>query len=177
MKRVSPLRRFCRIPIRIHKSCRIPVAEAHVDAIDRTPTSVLNTEWNSFVFIPILALDIPISPNTAESHRSSVIRANLRRLSRSFSDPDIIYQQLPCHQARRATSSSENRRSHINTKLMLNDVNGAIRVVASDDTVLEVTPYVLQSLRLKHPPQPQDSLTPTLPADNIAVSADQNKVI
>ena len=147
LKRISQLRRFYRSPIRIPKSCRISVAEA----IDRTITSASNTHWNNFVCFPILALGVPISPNNAGSSLSSIIRTNLKRLTQSPFDQSTLCQQLPCHQARRESSPSENLRSHVNTKLMLNDIKAAIRVVSSDDTVLEVTPEVLQALILKHP--------------------------
>ena len=60
---------------------------------------------------------------------------------------------------------------------MLNDVKEAIRVVASDDTVLEATPEVLQALRLMHPSELEDSVTPIIPADNIVAIADQKKTI
>ena len=70
-----------------------------------------------------------------------------------------------------------NLRSHVNTKLMLNDIKAAIRVVSSDDTVLQVTPEVLQALILRHPSEPEDSVTPIVPAENIAVTADENKII
>ena len=177
LKRISQLRRFYRIPIRIPKSCRIPVAAALSEAIDRTITSASNTDWISLVFFPILALGVPISPNTACSSLSSVINANLRRLTQSPFDPSTLCQQLPCHQARIKSSSSENLRSHINTKLMLSDVSAAIRVVSSDDTVLEVTSDVLQALILGHPSEPEDSVTPIIPAENIAVIADEKKII
>ena len=177
LKRVSQLRRFYRIPIRIPKSCRIPVAEALAEAIDRTITSASNTDWNNFVSFPILALGVPISPNNAGSSLSSVIRAILKRLTQSPFDPSTLCQQLPCHQARRESSPSENLRSLVNTKLMLNDIKAAIRVVSSDDTVLEVTPGVLQALILKHPSEPEDSVTPIVPAENIAVTADEKKII
>ena len=173
LKRISQLRRFYRIPIRIPKSCRIPVAAA----IDRTITSASNTDWNNFVSFPILALGVPISPNNAGSSLSSVIRANLKRLTQSPFDPSTLCQQLPCHQARRESSPSENLRSHVNTKPMLNDIKAAIRVVSSDDTVLEVTPEVLQSLILRQPSEPEDSVTPIIPAENIAVTADEKKII
>ena len=77
LKRISQLRRFYRIPI------RIPVAEALANAIDRTITSASNTDWNNFVSFPILALGVPISPSNAGSSLSSVIRANLKRLTQS----------------------------------------------------------------------------------------------
>ena len=177
LKRISQLRRFYRIPIRIPKSCRIPVAEALAEAIDRTITSASNTDWNNFVCFPIPALGVPISPNNAGSSLSSVIRANLKRLTQSPFDPSTLCQQLPCHQARRESSPSDNLRSHVNTKLMLNDIKAAIRVVSSDDTVLEVTPEVLQALIHKHPSEPEDSVTTIIPAENIAVTADEKKII
>ena len=77
LKRISQLRRFYRIPI------RIPVAEALANAIDRTITSASNTDWNNFVSFPILALGVPISPSNAGSSLSSVIRTNLKRLTQS----------------------------------------------------------------------------------------------
>ena len=39
---------------------------------------------------------------------------------------------------------------------MLNDIKAAIRVVSSDDTVLEVTLKVLQVLMLRHPSEAED---------------------
>ena len=60
---------------------------------------------------------------------------------------------------------------------MRNDLKAAIRLVASDNAVLEVTPGVLKSHGHTHHPEPGDSLAPIKPADDIAVSADQNKVI
>ena len=60
---------------------------------------------------------------------------------------------------------------------MLSDVKAAIRDVSSDDTVLEVTPEVLQALLLRHPSEPEDSVTPIIPAENIAVTADEKKII
>ena len=177
LKRISQLRRFYRIPIRIPKSYRISVAVALAEAIDRTITSASNTDWNNLVSFPILALGVPISPNNAGSSLSSVIRENLKRLAQSPFDPSTFCQQLPCHQARRESSPSENLRSHKNTKPMLNDIKTTIRVVSSDDAVLEVTPVVLQALMLKHPSEPEDSVTPIIPAENIAVTADEKKII
>ena len=60
---------------------------------------------------------------------------------------------------------------------MLNDEKAAIRVFSSDDNVLEVTPEVLQALMLIHPPEPEDSVTPIIPVEDIAVIADEKKII
>ena len=173
LKRISQLRRFYRIHFRIPKSCLIPVAEA----IDRTITLASNTDRINLVCFPILALDVPISPNTAGSSLSSVIHANLRRLTQSPFDPSTLCQQLPCPKSRKESSSSENLRTHINCKIFLSDVKAAIRVVASDDNVLEVSSEVLQALILRHKSEQEDSVTPIIPADNIAVTADEKKTI
>ena len=60
---------------------------------------------------------------------------------------------------------------------MLDDIIAATRVVSSDTTVLEDTPEVLQALIPKHPSEPEDSVTPIIPAENIAVTADEKKII
>ena len=106
LKTISQLRRFYRIPIRIPKSCRIPVAEALTEAIDRMITSASNTDWNNFLCFPILALGVPIIPSNAGSSLSSVIRGNMKRLTQSPFDPSTLCQQLPCHQARRESCQS-----------------------------------------------------------------------
>ena len=49
--------------------------------------------------------------------------------------------------------------------------------MSSDNTVLEVIPEVLQALMPKHPSEPEDSVTPIVPAENIAVNADEKKII
>ena len=128
--------------LRIMRSCRIPVTEALAGAIDRTITLSSNTDWNNFVSFPILALGVPISPSNAGSSLSSVIRANLKQLTQSPFDTSTLCQQLPCHQDRRESSPSEKLRSLINTKQMLSDVKADMRVVSSDDNVLEVTTVV-----------------------------------
>ena len=133
LKRISQLRRFYRIPI------RIPVAEALAKRLTgRSPRLRIRT-GTIFVSFPVLALGVPISPSNTGSSLPSVIRANLKRLTQSPFDLSTLCQYWPCHQARRESSPSENLRSHVNTKLMLNDIKAAIRVVSSDDTVLEVT--------------------------------------
>ena len=46
--------------------------------------------------------------------------------------------------------------ARVNAKLMEGDVAAAVRVVASDDTVLHPTPEVLSTLQSKHPSPPVD---------------------
>ena len=60
---------------------------------------------------------------------------------------------------------------------MFNDVKADIRVVSSDDTVLEVTPEVLHAIMLMHPSEAEDSMTPIIQVENIAVTADDKKII
>ena len=60
--------------------------------------------------------------------------------------------------------------------MSLGDVSAAIRVITSDDTVLDVTPDVLRALRLKHQDVPTDADFPPLPADINDFSASENDV-
>ena len=46
--------------------------------------------------------------------------------------------------------------ARVNAKLMEGDVAAAVRVVASDDTVLHSTPEILSTLQSKHPSPPVD---------------------
>ena len=115
LKLISQLRCFHRIPIRILKSCRIPIA----DVIYRTLTSVLNIDWNSLVFLLILTLGVLISTNTAGSSLSLLSSVTTLTISLLSRHP---LPTVACLQTRRETSSSKKLRSNIITKLMLNDI-------------------------------------------------------
>ena len=99
---------------RIQKSYRIPVAEALADAIDRTLTSVSNTEWNGLVFFPSFyhaLFGLIGTPKYAGSFLSSVICANLRRLTRPL--PILTHSASSC----RVIKFAE-RRPHLRTSAL-----------------------------------------------------------
>ena len=98
-------------------------------------------------------------------HRTSKtaqkIHDNLRRhLLTSSTD-------IPCQSGQLNHSPSYNRRPSaidnqkclrqlVNRHLSVNDVRAAVRAVASDDTLCDITPDVLESLQSRHPPAPSN---------------------
>ena len=48
----------------------------------------------------------------------------------------------------------------VNSKLLVGDVTAAVRIIASDDSVITPTSEVVTALRLKHPPAPLDLRPP-----------------
>ena len=48
----------------------------------------------------------------------------------------------------------------VNSKLLVGDVTAAVRIIASDDSVITPTSVVETALRLKHPPSPLDLRPP-----------------
>ena len=71
-------------------------------------------------------------------------------------------------------SPTQSLQSNFHRTLLLDK---AIRVAASDDTILGVTPEILGALRLKHPDAHADANFPPLPADINGFSASENDVV
>ena len=74
-------------------------------------------------------------------------------------------------------ASTQSLRSLVHRKLSLGDVLAAIGVIASNDTVNDVTPEVLRAFHLKHPDAHADADFPPLPADINGFSASENDVV
>ena len=51
-------------------------------------------------------------------------------------------------------------RKMVNSKLLVGDVTAAVRIIASDDSVITPTSEFVTALRLKHPPTPLDLRPP-----------------
>ena len=51
-------------------------------------------------------------------------------------------------------------RKMVNSKLLVGNVTAAVRIIASDDSVITPTSEVVTALRLKHPPTPLDLRPP-----------------
>ena len=55
-----------------------------------------------------------------------------------------------------AIDNQKHLRQLVNCHLSVNDVPAAVRAVASDDILCDITPDVLESLQSKHPPAPSN---------------------
>ena len=93
---------------------------------------------------------------------ASILRSNQSKLNSSLpawrvASPTFSYVS--------SMSPTHSVRSLVHRKLSLGDASTAIRVIASDDTVLDITPEVLRVLRHKKPDALADADFSTFPTD------------
>ena len=50
----------------------------------------------------------------------------------------------------------------VNSKFLVGDLTAAVRIIASDDSVITPTAEVVNALRLRHPPSPLDLRPPLI---------------
>ena len=83
----------------------------------------------------------------------------------SFNIPDVN----PSSSYRNKHNSNSKLRKAVNSKLAQDDVSAAVRLIASDDTLLEPYPEYLEVIRSKHPHAPLDlePITTFNPEDSI----------
>ena len=177
--RLHELRSVACIPKCIPKAARIQAADALSSTINEALVSNGADDWNRLVFFAPLALGL---------YRSKEVKCSLasrlkKRISAFRDNPDLHKTTFPDDIASSPVTSpstatdrdaSSQLRARVNSKLMEGDVSAAIRVLASDDTVVHPTPEVLTALRLKHPDAPAD-IRPITPPDgppNLTVSED-----
>ena len=86
--------------------------------------------------------------------RASTIRSNILKFDSSLPTWTVSSPTIP-HASN--MSPTQSLRTLVHRKLSLDDVSAVIHVMASDDTVLDVTLEVLRALRLKHPDVPTDA--------------------
>ena len=70
----------------------------------------------------------------------------------AFNIPDVN----PSSSSRNNHNSNSKLRKAVNSKLPQGDVSAAVRLIASDDTLLEPCPEILEVIRSKHPQAPSD---------------------
>ena len=65
----------------------------------------------------------------------------------------------------------------VNSKLLVGDVTAAVRIIASDDSVIIPTSDVVSALRLKHPPSPLDLRPPPTETASYTSSVSEEEVM
>ena len=66
----------------------------------------------------------------------------------------------------------------VNSNLLVGDVTAAVRIIASDDSVITPTSEVVTALRLKHPPTPLDLRPPpTEPVSQISSVSEEEVMV
>ena len=160
-----------RVILRIPKSCRIQAASALSDTINNALLSQTPLSWTKLFFFAMEVFGIPTqSDNHRTSKTAQVIHDNLRRhlLTSSTDIPCQLWQlnNSPSYNRRPSAIDNQKRlRQLVNRHLSVNDVRAAVRAVASDDILCDITPDVLESLRSKHPPAPSNIEIIPIPID------------
>ena len=115
-----------------------------------------------------------IPTQSGNDHRTSkkalVIHDDLRRhlLTSSTDIPCQLWQLNHSPSYNRRASAIDNQRrlnQLVNRHLSVNHVPAAVRAVASDYILCDITPDVLESLRSKHPPAPSNIEIIHIPTD------------
>ena len=123
------------------------------------------------IFLAIEMFGIPTQ--SGKDHISSKtvqkISDNLRRhLLTSSTDAPCPLWQLnhppSCNRCPSAIDSKQRFRHLVNRHLFDSDVPAAVRTVASDDILCDITADVLESLQSKHPPAPSNIEVMSIPA-------------
>ena len=65
----------------------------------------------------------------------------------------------------------------VNSKLLVGDVTAAVRIIASDDSLITPTSEVVTALRLKHPPSPLSLRHPPTEPVSQALSVSEEEVM
>ena len=102
---------------------------------------------------------------------ASIVRSSLLKFDSSFATWIVSSPTIP-HVSNMSTTQS--LRSFVHRKLSLGDMSAAIRVMASDDTILDVTPEVLCPIHHKHPGAPADADFPPFPPDINGFTSGEN---
>ncbi|CAE1298725.1 unnamed protein product [Acanthosepion pharaonis] len=157
LRATSLLRQFRKVPLKIHKSVRIPAADALATAIDQALNMNSSLEGDHLFFFATLMLGI--SYNKDPTSCVSPIMKNNISLFNSSKINATEFSNLSNHNRFHPSSTvddSKRLRALINAKLIEGDVSAAVRVLASSDTILSTTPELLTALRRNHPEPSSD---------------------
>ena len=156
----------------IPRSCRIQAASALSDTINNALSSQTPLSWTKIFFSAMEMIGIPTQ--SGNDHRTSKtaekIRDNLRRhfFTSSTDTPCPIWQLNHSPSYNRRSSAMDNKQrlcQLVYRHLSVNDVPAAVRTIASDDILCDITPNVLENLQSKHPPAPSNIKIIPIPTD------------
>ena len=152
-------RKTSKIPLKIPKGARITAAAALADIIERALVSY-DHSWERLTCFATAALSTYSSSNT-QSRQS--LTAAMKTNIGQFADRPISFADdlavLPKKTSRPPPCATDFRKM-VNSKLLVGDVTAAVRIIASDHSVITPTSEVVTALRLKHPPSPLDLCPP-----------------
>ena len=141
------------------KGARITAAAALADIIERALVGY-DHSWKRLTCFATAALSTSSSSSTqSRQSLTAAMKTNIGQFAdrlTSFAD-DLVVQPK---KTSRPPPCATDFRKMVNSKLLVGDVLAAVRIIASEDSVITPTSEVVTALRLKHPPSPLDLRPP-----------------
>ena len=154
--------RQCRSSLVKHipKGARHLFAKVLTNAVENALSRNDTDAWIRLVILPTLCLRSP--PHNGKRHSSSLC-THIKKQINTFEtecDTSLLLHQLepttPTLIKKKQPLSDTRLRKTISDKLSEGDVRGALRFLASEETLAPYSPSTLSELRLKHPDRPSD---------------------
>ena len=170
-------RKTWKIPLKIPKGARITVAAALADIIQRGVVGYdQSLERLTSFATAALSTSSSLSPQSRQS-LTAAMKTNIGQFAdrlTSFVEDRVV---LPKRSSRPPPCATDFRKM-ANSKLLVGDVTAAVRIIASDDSVITPTSEVVTALRLKHPPSPLDlSPPPTEPVSQTSSVSEEEVMV
>ena len=161
---LSEKRKTSKIPLKIPKGARITVAAALANIIERALVGY-DHSWERLTCFATAAMSTSSSSNTqSRQSLTAAMKTNIGQFAdrlTSFADDRAV---LPKKTSRPPPCATDFRKM-VNSKLLVGGVTAAVRIIASDDSVIAPTSEVVTALRLKQPlylrPPPTESVCKT----------------
>ena len=155
---LSEKRKTSKIPLKIPKGARITAAAALAD-IERALVGY-NQSWERLACFATAPLSTSSSSNPqSRQSLTAAMKTNIGQFAdrlTSFMDERAVRPKETSPPPPCATEF----RKMVNSKLLVGDVTAAVRIIASDDSVITPTSDIVTALRLKHTPSPLDLRPP-----------------
>ena len=156
---LSEERKTSKIPLKIPKGARITAAAALADIIERALVGY-DQSWERLTCFATAALSTSSSSNPQSRQSLTVaMKTNIGqfadRLTSFVDDRAVLLKKTS-----RPPPCATDFRKMVNSTLLVEDVTAAVRIIASDDSVITPTSEVVTALRLRHPPSPLDLRPP-----------------
>ena len=159
---LAKLRAGTKVIGRIPKAARPIVADSLSKSLDEAMSSPTSSAWWSFLSFAFVALRAPDSPKSGERRvtLTTHIRRQVAGLESASPHPAMVQRNASV----RHPSNPDSLARRIHAKCADGDIRAGLRLLTSDDTFVDPTPEVINSLRQKHPPAPTDLCIPPPPS-------------
>ena len=152
--RLRSLRQTRRLVDRIPRHARKQAAESLTRLLEECINNNDVPAWTRLLLFAYDSFSLP-PPADKKGKMTAIIKRNLLH---GAPDCDTSSRQLP------KTGRSQLRKA-VERKLQRGDVSGAVRILASEDTVASPIAEIFEVLKTKHPPDRNDADYPTAPTE------------